>query len=82
MLGTTFGADEGPTLGTYDDTDLVSLEGFTDGTAGGKFDSLLLGARLELLDVINLGTEKVTELGFWYGRLLGTTLGAITTWCI
>ena len=45
MLVTTLGAAEGPTLGTYDDTGLVSLEGFNDGTADGKFNSLLLVAR-------------------------------------
>ena len=43
MIGTTCGASEGPTLGTYDDTNLVSLEEFADGNADGKFDGFLLG---------------------------------------
>ena len=82
MIGTTLGFDEGPTLVTYDDTELGSLEGFTDETSHGKFEGLLLGARIGLFNRLKLGTYKVTEICFWDGQLLGTTLGAITTWCI
>ena len=82
MLGTTLGDSEGPTLGTYDDIELESLERFTDGTTDGKFDSFLLGERLGLVDVLKLGTDKVTELGLWDVKLFGTTIGAIPTWCI
>ena len=82
MLGKTLGGADGPTLGKYDDTYLGSSEGFTDGTADGKFDRLLLGSRLGLVDVLKLGTDKVTELVFWGGKLIGITLLSILTWCI
>ena len=75
MLSTTLEDSEGPTLGTYDDTDIGYLEGFTDGTSDVKIDSLLLRARLRLVDGLMLGTVEVTELGFWYGEVLGTTFG-------
>ena len=57
MLDTTLGASEGPTLVTYDDTDIESLEGFADGTADVKLGGLLLVARLVLVDGIRLGTD-------------------------
>ena len=82
MLVTTFGDAEGPTLFTYKDIKIGSLEGFTDGTADGKFNGLLLVARLGLGVGLKLGTYVVTELCFWDGTLVGTTLGSITTWCI
>ena len=82
MLGTTCGASEGPTLGTYDDTNLVSLEVFADGTADVNFDGFLLGSRLVSVYVLKLGTNNVAELVFWGRKLLGTTLGAIYTLCI
>ena len=49
---------------------MASLKGF------------FLGARLGLVDGLKLVTDEVTEIGFWDGKLIGTTLGAITTWCI
>ena len=64
MLGTALGYSEETTLGTYCGTELVSLEGFTDVTADSKFEGLLLGSRLGLVDGLKLGTYKVTELGF------------------
>ena len=82
MIGTTLGSAEVPTFGIYDYTDLRSLEGFTDGTEDGKFDGLLLGARLGLVDRLNINMDKVTELGFWGRKLFGTTLGVFPTWCI
>ena len=42
----------------------------------------MLGDRLGLVDGIKIDIEEVTELGFWDGKLLGTALGAITTWYI
>ena len=50
MNSTILGDNEEPTLGTYDDTYLVSLEGFTDGTADVKLDGLFMVARLVLLN--------------------------------
>ena len=82
MIGTTLRTSEGPALGTYDDTELRSLEGFNDVTAYGKLDFLLMGARNGLLDGLKLGTDLVTEIGFWEGKLLGTTIGSILTWRI
>ena len=79
MLVTTFGGAEGPTLSTYKDIKIGSLEGFTDGTADVNFYVLLLGARLILVDGLKILTYKVTELGFWYGKLLGKTFGLIHT---
>ena len=64
MPGTTLGDAEGPTLGTYDDTEIRSLEGFTDGTAYVKFCALLMGFILVLVDGIKIGTDKVIKLGF------------------
>ena len=60
MLGAILGAAEGPALGTYYDTYLGSLEGFTNGTADVKFDSLLLRAGLRVVDGLQLGTVEVT----------------------
>ena len=51
-------------------------------TKDSKFDGLLLGSRLVLLDVLKLGTEEVNELGLLDSELIVTTLGEITTWCI
>ena len=82
MIGTTLGSAEVPTLDIFDGTDLGSLEGFTDVTEDGKFDGLLLRARLGLVDKINLNMDKVTELGFWGRKLFVTTLGVFPTWCI
>ena len=82
VLGTKIGSAEGPTLGTYDDTDLGPLENFTYGISYGKFGSLLLGARLGLVDWIKIGIDEVTELVSWNGKLLETKIGAIPTWCI
>ena len=73
---------EETTLGTNGGKQLGSLEGFTDVTADSKFEGLLLGSRLGLVNGIKLGTDKVTEIGLWDGELLGTRLGSITTWCI
>ena len=78
MLSTTLGSPEGPTIGTYYDIEIRSLAGFTYGTLYDNFDGLLLRARLWLVDRLQLGIVEVTELGFWYGELLGTTLGEIT----
>ena len=63
MFCTTPWDTERTTLGTYDGTELGSLEGFTDGFADVKFDGLLMGARLVLVYGLKLGTYKVTELG-------------------
>ena len=82
MLVTTLGADEGTTLVTYYYTEIGSLKGFNDGTVDETFDGLFMVARLGLVDEIKLGTDVVTKLCFWYGNLIGTTLGSITTWCI
>ena len=57
-------ASEGPVLGTFDDTEIGSLESLTNGTSNGKFDGLLLGSRLGLVDGLKMVTDKVTELGF------------------
>ena len=37
----------------------------------------MLGALLGSVDVIKLGANEWTELGFWDGRVFGTTLGAL-----
>ena len=50
MLVTTLGAAKAPTLFTYKDIKIGSLEGFTDGTEDGKFNGLLLVTRLGLVD--------------------------------
>ena len=71
MLSTTRGSTEEIFLGTYYDTDLGSVAGFTDGTVYGKFDGLLCRARLELLDGLKLGIVEFSELGFCDGELLG-----------
>ena len=80
MLDTTLRVSEGPTLVTYDDTDIGRLKGFTDGTADVKLDGLFLVERLVLVDGLKLGTDGVAELGFWNGKMIGTTLGSIPTW--
>ena len=82
MNGTTLGDAEGTKLSTYDDKEIRSLEGFTYGTADVKFCALLLGSIIGLVDGIKIGTYEVIKLVFWDGKLLVTTLGAITTWCI
>ena len=64
LFGTTLGDSEVPALGTYDDIELGSLEGFTDETSDGGFEGLLLGARLGLVDGLKIVTYKVTELCF------------------
>ena len=48
---------KGPTLGTYDDIEIISLEGFTGGTADIKFDGLLLLSRIISVDGLKLRTE-------------------------
>ena len=63
-VGTSADPSVVPTLDIFDGTDLGSLEGFTDVTEDGKFDGLLLGARLGLVDRLNINMDKVTELGF------------------
>ena len=50
VLGASLEASEGPTIGSYDDTELLSLEVFIDRSAYGIFDGLFLGDRLGLLD--------------------------------
>ena len=60
MRFTTLGSAESPTLGTYDDTELGSLEGFTDGTADVKSYGLLLVARLGLVYGLKIVTDGVT----------------------
>ena len=82
MLVTTLGATEGPTLVTYYYTEIGSLEGFNDGTAYDKFDGWLLVARLGLVYILKLRIDEVTEQCFWFEKLIGATLGSITTWCI
>ena len=82
MLVKTLRTAEGPALGKYDDTELGSLEGFNDETAYGKLDGFLLVARTGLVDRLKLGTDLVTEICFWEGKLLGTTIGSIHTWRI
>ena len=82
MLGTAIGYSEETTLGTYGGTEIGSLEGFTDIPADSKFEGLLLGSRIGLIDGLKKGTDIVTKIGFWHGELLGTTIGSITTWCI
>ena len=62
MFGTTLGYSEETKLGTYGGTELGSLEGFTDIPADSKFEGLLLEYRLGLVNVIRLGTDKVTEI--------------------
>ena len=64
MISTTLGFSEGPTTGTYDGTELGSLEGFNYGTVDGKFDALLMRARLWLIDWLMIGKVEVNELDF------------------
>ena len=64
VLVTTLGAMNGIPLGTYDGSEIGSLESLTNGTSNGKFDGLLLGSRLGLVDGLKMVTDKVTELGF------------------
>ena len=78
MIDTTLGSSEVPTLSIYYYTDLGSLEGFTDVTEDGNFDGLLLGARLGLVDRLKLNMDEVTELKFWSGKLIDTTLGTFS----
>ena len=37
----------------------------------------MIGDLLGAVDGIQLGTNEWTELGFWYGRLFGTTLSSL-----
>ena len=67
---------EGPSIGACVGTELGSSQYFTDWTAYRKLGGLLLGGLLGLLYVLILGTDVVTGLGFWYGRVIGTTLGS------
>ena len=57
-------ASEEATLGTYEYTEKGLLECFTGGTEDGKFNGLLMWARLRLVYGIKLVTDKVTELGY------------------
>ena len=73
----SFGDLDGFTLGTYDGTDIGSLEGWTERTTGGNIEVLLLGDWLGCLDGIDFGTDVGNELGLSDGKVLGRKLGAL-----
>ena len=68
---------DGFTLGTYDDTELGSLEGSTEGIIEVDFEGLLLDDWLGSVIALVIGFNKVIVLSSWYGKVIGTTLGAL-----
>ena len=75
ILGTKLWALYGLEIGSFNGTELVSLEGSTYGNTYYKFDSLFLGAWIGSVDGRDIDTNEGTELGFPCGKVLGTALG-------
>ena len=68
---------DGFILGTYDDTELGSLEGSTEVLSEVNFEGLLLSAWLGLVSGLVIGFNKGNVLYSWCVKVIVTTLGAL-----
>ena len=77
VLDTTLGALYGLSLGIYYGTIPRSLKCSTEGIAEGSFEGFFISAWLVSLNVLELGKDDSNVLWLWYGKPLGTTIGAL-----